>query len=60
LVTVALYRDNNQALVDREGTFILLSASHSTRVSTPTVTISSSFYMSMVSIWMHSFMQSAA
>jgi len=30
----------NRALVDREGMFILLSASHSTRVSTPTTAIS--------------------
>jgi len=37
----------NQALVDREGTYILLSASHSTRVSTTTTVISSPFYMSM-------------
>jgi len=30
----------NQVLIDREGTFILLSASHSTRVSIPTTAIS--------------------
>jgi len=39
----------NQALVDREGTFILLSASHSTRISITTA-ISSPFYMLMIFI----------
>jgi len=35
----------NQILVNREGTILLLSASHSTRVSTPTTTISNPFYV---------------
>jgi len=37
----------NQALVNREGTFTLLSASHFTRVFIPITAISSPFYMSM-------------
>jgi hypothetical protein len=38
----------NQVLVDREGTFGLMFASHSDCLSTPTTAISSPFCMSMV------------
>jgi len=38
----------NQALVDREGTFILLSASHFTRVSTSPLQSVIQFCLSMI------------